>query len=232
MEINASTLPEVKETEQPLLVFHLDQQAYALEIEYVVQIIPMLKLTPVPQAKNLIEGVANIHGEFVPVLDARSRLGLPHITPQLNTPILLVNTGERTLGLIVDRVDQVIHLPAGQVVSTGELLPDFLDCPPLLKGAAHMDEKCVILLDPRHLLNPAQIALLNRAIKALVERMENPENEQESSDPAPKRKPVKLRRQHKDLGAALAEYVADLPVDVTPVDGAAPAPADDSDDQS
>lgn len=231
MEINASTLPEAKETEQPLLIFHLDQQAYALEVEYVAQIIPMLKLTPVPQTKNFIEGAANIHGEFVPVLDARSRLGLPRTAPQLNTPILLVNTGERKLGLIVDRVDHVIHLPAEQVVSTDELLSEIMDCPQLLKGAALLDEKCVVLIDPRHILSPAQIALLNRAIKALVERIENPENEQEGAGAALKRKPGKQRLQRKDLGAALAEYIADLAVDATPVDGAAPAPAADSDDQ-
>src|SRR5262245_10944325 len=109
--------------EQPVLVFRLGERDFALQIESVAQVIPMLKLTPVPQVKQVIEGVANIHGQIVPVLSAHKRLGFPPVTPQLNTPIILTNIGDQMLGLIVDEVSDVILLATDQMIPPYVFLP-------------------------------------------------------------------------------------------------------------
>ena len=145
-----------------LLVFHLGERAYGLAIEHVVQIIAMVKLTPVPQAEQVIEGVANIRGKIVPVLSARRHLGLPLVAPQLYTPIILLQTDGRTIGLIVDEVADVIRLSAGQMTGTEAILPVESESTGVLEGVVNHGESVVMVINPHCLLNPAAMRALKR----------------------------------------------------------------------
>lgn len=98
---------------QNLLVFRLGTQAYALSIEVVVQIIPMMKLTPLPQTDAVIEGVVNIRGTITPIMNVRRRLGMQPIPARLHTPIILIRLGNHLVGLVVDEVIDILSLPAG-----------------------------------------------------------------------------------------------------------------------
>ncbi len=142
---------------RPLLVFHLGDRVYGLAVEHVVQIIAMIKLTPVPQSEQVIEGVANIRGKIVPVLSARRHLGLPLLDPQLYTPIILLRAGEKTIGLIVDEVADVIRLPISQVTDAGTVLPEEYQNTGVLDGVVHHGDEVIMLINPRYLLNPTQL---------------------------------------------------------------------------
>jgi purine-binding chemotaxis protein CheW len=156
---------------QSLLVFHLDERAYGVSIEFVVQIIPMLKLTPVPQVEQVIEGVANIHGKVVPVINVRRHLDLPPIPPRLYTPIILLQTGERMMGLIVDEVADVIHVTANQVTTSRTILPEGCENAPVLAGVVFQDDKAIIVLDPRYLLHPNQMRAVSKAIELMARQL-------------------------------------------------------------
>jgi purine-binding chemotaxis protein CheW len=152
-----------------LLAFRLGQQTYALPIEPLVQIIPMLTITPVPQLGEMMEGMINVHGMAVPVVNMRRHLDLPAAPLQLHTPILLIRIGEPTVGLIVDQVVDVINLPAAKITPPSDILPEGATGAPLLQGLAHTPDGIMLLLDPAYLFLPDQVQALIQATDLLAE---------------------------------------------------------------
>jgi purine-binding chemotaxis protein CheW len=183
MNLSAATFADTEHSYQPaasepdagqaqtraLLVFHLGDRAYGLAVEHVVQIIAMIKLTPVPQVEQVIEGVANIRGKIVPVLSARRHLGLPLVDPQLYTPIILLQTGERTFGLLVDEVADVIRLTASQMTGPETVMPEGFEGVGVLEGVVHQGDTVIMMINPRYLLNPTQMRAFKQAFNMLVE---------------------------------------------------------------
>ena len=93
--------------QQDLVAFRLANQAYALPIEPVVRIIEMVTITPIPQVSGVVEGVINVRGAAVPVINLRRHFGLPEIPWGLRTPIILIQIDEQTFGLIVDEATSI-----------------------------------------------------------------------------------------------------------------------------
>ncbi len=151
----------------PLVAFRLEQQLYALPIEPIEQIIEMVTITPIPQVKHLIEGVINVRGAAVPVVNLRRHLGLLEAPLHLHTPIILVQASGRMVALIVDEVIDVLNLPAHRIARPADFLPEGLEGAPVLQGLAHTLDSMVLLLDPEHLFLPSQAQALAQAMEAL-----------------------------------------------------------------
>lgn len=143
-----------------LLTFHVDAQLYALPVECVVQIVSMVTITPIPQASSIAEGIINVHGEVVPVVNLRSHLSKPRRQYDFYTPIILIKIEEHTIGLIVDVVNNVISQLATDIVHPTEMLPDELRNISLLNGVAYTPEGVMLILDPEELFKPEQIQAL------------------------------------------------------------------------
>jgi len=158
-----------------LVTFRLDRQTYALPIEPIVQIIEMVAITPIPQVNPAVEGVINVRGTAVPVVNLRCHLGLPEAKLQLHTPIILVQTGERMVGLIVDQVADVLNISADQITRPKDMLPDGLSDAPLLQGLMHTSQGAVLLLDLERLWasKPAQPAQTLEALFAVNDSSED-----------------------------------------------------------
>jgi purine-binding chemotaxis protein CheW len=153
-----------------LVTFLLERQMYALSIEPIVQIIEMVTITPIPQVDEAVEGVINLRGEPVPVINLRRHLGLPPARLQLRTPIILVRSAGRMLGLIVDQVIDMLSLSPSQVSRPNAILPQEMDVTPLLQGVAHTPEGTVLLLNLDHLFKPHHKESLAAVAAQVVER--------------------------------------------------------------
>jgi purine-binding chemotaxis protein CheW len=143
-----------------LVTFRLGRQTYALPIEPIVQIVEMVTITPIPQINHSVEGVINLRGAAVPVVNLRRHLGLPEAQLELHTPIVLVQSGGRTVGLIVDQVSDVLDIDAGQITCPTDLLPDGLSDAPLLRGLIQSPAGAILLLDLEHLFTPEHARLI------------------------------------------------------------------------
>lgn len=150
-----------------LVAFRLEQQTYALPIEPIAQIIEMVTITPIPQVSNTVEGVINVRGAPVPVVNLRRHLGLSEYTLQLHTPIVLTQVGELMVGLIVDEVLDVLSLPGGQITHPADILPEGLGKAPVLRGLTHTSDGMMLLLDLDYLFLPHQAQALAQAMKTL-----------------------------------------------------------------
>ena len=138
------------------LTFILGGQHYGLPILRVQEIRAQSTVTPLPNAPGDLKGVVNLRGTIIPVVDLRTRFGMPAETSASITVIIVVTVGPRTLGLVVDAVSDVITVPPADI----QAAPDFgsrLDVR-FLSGIVGAGDTLVILLDIDRVLEDGDLA--------------------------------------------------------------------------
>jgi len=98
------------------LIFTIDKEEYGIEIKYILEIISIQKITRVPELVDYIKGIINLRGKIIPVMDVRLRFKKMPMEYDDRTCIIVVDVDGLTVGLIVDRVSEVINIPEDQVV--------------------------------------------------------------------------------------------------------------------
>lgn len=93
-----------------MVSFQLGDEIFAIDILVVQEIIRMLDITQVPNAPHYVEGVVNLRGKVIPIINLRARFGLPMIEPTKDTRIVVVEIAHMILGFIVDSVEEVLRL--------------------------------------------------------------------------------------------------------------------------
>jgi len=127
------------------LTFTLDTEEYGIDILRVQEIKGNLPTTRVPGSPPEVVGVLNLRGTVVPILDLRRKFDLPEIIYDQFTAIVVVVVKDRVMGMIVDRVSEVMSIPATDIQPS----PDFGNSmsSAAIQGLAKVGEKLVILLD-------------------------------------------------------------------------------------
>ena len=100
-----------------LATFHLGAAEYALDIMRIREIIQPQKITPVPKVPVFIEGVIELRGAILPVVDMRKRFELPATPAVRATKYVIVNLEGRSIGLVVDGVGEVLRVPRVEVTA-------------------------------------------------------------------------------------------------------------------
>jgi purine-binding chemotaxis protein CheW len=104
-----------------LVVFKVDKSEYALPVSNVGEILRMVAISPVPEAPHWLPGVINLRGRVIPVIDLRTRLGLPAVPVGVNTPILVTEAEGHTVGLVADAVTELLTVPLEDIAPPDEL---------------------------------------------------------------------------------------------------------------
>ncbi len=94
-------------TEEQLVIFQLNDQQYALPIQETQEIIRMTSITRVPNTRHYVEGIINLRGSIVPVINLNKRLNLPVSEYNDDTRIIVVENDGQKVGMIVDIVLEV-----------------------------------------------------------------------------------------------------------------------------
>ena len=97
------------------LTFSVAQEDYGIEIRHVIEIIGIQKITKVPDLPNYIKGVINLRGKIIPVMEIRARFGLPAREYDERTCVIVVDVEGRTMGVVVDHVNEVVNIPPEDV---------------------------------------------------------------------------------------------------------------------
>ena len=140
------------------VVFSLAGELYGLDISRIQGIIRVPDVTRVPRAPQFVEGVINLRGEIVPIVNLRERFGRPEQDHTPDTRIINVEIGDELVGLIVDAVEEVLNIPADAIVPTPELVTSAES--PYLRGIAKIGERLVTLLDLDKVLSLGEQASL------------------------------------------------------------------------
>lgn len=136
--------------EKQMVLFELGSEIYGLDIAAVHEIIRMQPITRVPKAPIYVEGVINLRGKVIPIVDMRRRFGLEKSESEKNNRIVVVNIQDTILGIIVDAVTEVMRIPMESIESVSDIVTaansDYL------LGIAKLPDKMVILLELDKLL--------------------------------------------------------------------------------
>ncbi len=98
-----------------ILTFYIEDQIYGIEIPYITDIIEIQPITFVPKVPSYIEGIINLRGKVIPVINVRDRFGKPKIDYDERTCIIVVENEDSAVGLIIDRVCEVINVTPEQI---------------------------------------------------------------------------------------------------------------------
>lgn len=133
-----------KQEEEQLVVFALAKEEYGLPITKVHEINRMAPITALPQTPSFVEGVINLRGRIIPVIDLRKRFQLPVLEQTDNTRIIIVDMEGKMIGVVVDAVNEVVRLPNEQVEPAP---PSFILDSKYICGVGKLDKRMLILLD-------------------------------------------------------------------------------------
>jgi purine-binding chemotaxis protein CheW len=137
--------------EQQIVVFELDNEHFGLDISVVEGIIKMQSITKMPQAPYYIEGITNLRGVVVPVMDLRRRFGLETKAWNKDTRIVVVYMNGMKVGMIVDSVSQVLRIQDEQIEPPPPMVT--VGASTANRGIAKLENRLVILLDLSRVLS-------------------------------------------------------------------------------
>jgi len=153
-----------------LVTFQVGAEEYGLDINCITEIVRPHKITTLPRMPQFIEGVINLRGTIIPIVDLRKRFGLAEVRDNLRKMRMIISKGavpasggsrQELLGLVVDTVKEVIHVPKKEIERAPEAAKgtqaDFIT------GMGKVGERLIIILDIARILNPQERSALAEA---------------------------------------------------------------------
>ncbi len=137
--------------ENQIVVFELAGELYGVNIAAVESIIKMQAVTRMPHAPFYVEGVTNLRGRVLPVIDLRKRFGLEAQAASRESRIAVVGMGRLEVGMVVDGVSEVLTVPEGAVEPVPAITTTVDSA--FITGIAKIDDRLVILLDLGRILS-------------------------------------------------------------------------------
>ena len=135
--------------------FQVGRETYGVPITSLHEIVRVPEITAVPDAPDYLEGVINLRGKIVSVMDLRKRFGDKDASVRKNNRILVVEHSGRLAGLIVDSASEVLKIPADAVEAPPAVFQEGgLNC---VTGLGKVGGRLVVLLDMNKLLAPASL---------------------------------------------------------------------------
>jgi len=132
--------------ERTFVAFRLDREEFGLPVGSVREVLRVGEVTRVPQAPPHIRGVMNVRGSILPVVEIRTRVGLGPLDPGPDSRVVVLEVGERALGLLVDRVTRVAKVRVSEIEPPpAEVVTARTD---YVVGVAKRPEGLLVLLDP------------------------------------------------------------------------------------
>ena len=121
-----------------LLVFALADREYGVDVTCVREIDRLVPITPVPRAPAYVEGVVNLHGQLIPVVNLCARLAIAQTPATKASRIVVAEVNARRVGMLVDAVTEVVRVPIERIEKRDGAFT---------AGIAQLDERPIALLD-------------------------------------------------------------------------------------
>ncbi|MCK8827459.1 chemotaxis protein CheW [Natroniella acetigena] len=144
------------------IVFKLGREEFGVKITQVQEIIKMKEITKLPQSADFIEGIINLRGDIITIIDLRKRLEFNY-DPEVETRIIVVRINETDVGFIVDDASEVVRIAQEQIAQPSGgmagIKTEFID------GIAKLEDRLVILLALDELLSTTEKAKLEEVVE-------------------------------------------------------------------
>lgn len=174
----ASKTAEQKKTEEAqasgpqrqLVVFELDEERYGLDISAVREIIRLQEITDIPRTPDFVEGVINLRGNVIPVVDLRKRFEMESVERDEDFRIVVVDVSGNEIGMIVDAVTEVSRVPESGIEPPSSVIA--ADDADYLTGIAKTGNEMIILLNIGKLISIHDMRKLSKATSESPEQSE------------------------------------------------------------
>jgi purine-binding chemotaxis protein CheW len=146
--------------------FRIGSETFGVRIGSVREIVRVPEITAVPNAPDAIEGVINLRGKIVPVMDLRKRFGNASVQPDKKNRILVVELEKRLLGLIVNSASEVIKIPPSEIEPPGNVFAEGESN--YVTGVGKLNGRLIILLDIEKLLHRPEFKRIEEAAETVA----------------------------------------------------------------
>ncbi len=161
---NSIVLEEDTQKEK-YLTFSIGNEQYGIEIKYITEIIRIQEITEIPDQPEYIRGVINLRGKIIPTMDVRIRFNKELREYDDRTCIVVVDIMDISVGVIVDRVLEVIRISDESISLPPNFNSDFQNR--YIKGIGKTENNVVILLDCNKLLNDDEVKEMSQLESAI-----------------------------------------------------------------
>jgi Chemotaxis signal transduction protein len=157
------------------LVFRMASQDFMVEIHRVQEVLQLREITPVPAAPSFVEGVIELRGKVVTVVDLRTRLEMPSIEPGPRTRIIVFRSKRANFGLIVDSVARVLPIPLEEIQPPPEVprratgSTETLAPQQFILGVVKQDQSLYLILDPERILTTSELLTFPQLLPPRIE---------------------------------------------------------------
>ena len=141
--------------------FRIGNETYGVRIGSVREIVRVPEITSVPSAPETVEGVINLRGKIIPVMDLRKRFGHSEIKPDKKNRILVVELDNKLIGLIVNSASEVLKISPAEIEAPGSVFADGESG--YVTGVSKLAGRLIILLDINKLLHRPEFKRLEEA---------------------------------------------------------------------
>ena len=132
------------------VTFRLDGETYGVNVMQVQEVLRYTEIAPVPGAPTYVLGIINLRGNVVTVMDTRKRFGLARGEITDATRIVIVETGQHVVGILVDSVSEVVYLRQSEIENPPNTGQD--DSARFIQGVCNKNEELLILVELERLL--------------------------------------------------------------------------------
>ena len=154
------------EKELQVVGFRIGEETFGVRIGSVREIVRVPEITSVPNAQDTIEGVINLRGKIIPVIDLRKRFGQAEIHQDKMNRILVVELDNKLVGLIVNSASEVLKIPPSEIESPGSVFADGESS--YVTGVGKLKGRLIILLDISKLLHRPEFKKLEEAAEPVA----------------------------------------------------------------
>ena len=154
------------EKDHQVVGFRIGNETYGVRIGSVREIVRVPEITIVPNAPEAIEGVINLRGKIIPVMDLRKRFGNVSVQPDKKNRILVVELESRLLGLIVSSASEVLKIPPSEIEPPGTVFAEGESS--YVTGVGKLKGRLIILLDIPRLLRQPEFKKLEEAAEPVA----------------------------------------------------------------
>ncbi|ERM92183.1 chemotaxis protein CheW [Caldanaerobacter subterraneus subsp. yonseiensis KB-1] len=144
-----------------IVVFKLNNEDFCVDINQVVEIIRLQTIIKVPDTPSFVEGITNLRGTVIPIIDLKKRFNLPTSEKNENNRIIVVNVTERPVGFIVDSVTEVLRVEDSTIQ----------EAPDIIKGIGREYITSIINLNGRLIINLDLHKILTEKEKKEIEHI-------------------------------------------------------------
>ena len=152
-----------KQKEYQLVVFAIGDEEFGVDISQVREIVRLIAITYLPKAPDFIEGVVNLRGQVVAVIDLAKRLSIPSKQRGEMTRIIIVEIEGLTMGMIVDSVSEVLRLSSEYVEDVPSVIETEVQ-EHYISGVCKLKDRLLVLLDLKKVLTPTEIQHVEKVV--------------------------------------------------------------------